>query len=93
MTFTRIVFPEIVHRVSRSGKCRHCGKRRSRQEKLWSTVNPFNKNEDGSVKSEKDVRRALQTEAAAWYAAPFLCAKCDHETWIEAVEQRRAMQP
>lgn len=44
------------------------------------TVNPFNKNEDGSVKTATEVMRSAQAEAEAAkarFAKAPLCAKCE----------------
>ncbi|MDR3464207.1 MAG: hypothetical protein P4L76_18035 [Beijerinckiaceae bacterium] len=42
------------------------GKKRRRQKTFYQTVNPFNKNADGSVKTRAEVYVAVKAEAHAW---------------------------
>ena len=42
------------------------GKKRRRQKTFYQTVNPFNKNADGSVKTRAEVYAAVRAEARAW---------------------------
>lgn len=42
------------------------GKKVLRQKIFEKTVNPFNKNADGSVKSREEVRADVRAEAKAW---------------------------
>ena len=66
MISTRHTFQKIVVNAVRSGKCEKCGKRWRKQKKFWHSVNPFNKNEDGSQKSPKQVHADVVDEANAW---------------------------
>ena len=43
-------FPRVTHRAIRTGTCPVCGKRVKRSRVFEHTVNPFNRNPDGSVK-------------------------------------------
>jgi hypothetical protein len=43
-----------------------CGKKVSRQMTFTKTVNPFNKNADGTVKTREEVRESVQAEAGEW---------------------------
>ncbi len=63
---TRFVFEEIVCSAKRTGKCSVCGKRWTKTKKFRQTVNPFNKNEDGSRKSREEIWVELKSEADAW---------------------------
>lgn len=71
---TRITFNEVALYGTRTFKCATCGKRRVRRRKFWQTLNQFNKNPDGTVKTEQDIHRALAAEIAAWQ--PTKCG-CD----------------
>jgi hypothetical protein len=65
----RFVFEEIVCRAERSGKCVMCGKRWKKVKKFSQTVNPFNRNDDGSQKSRDQIWAELRAEAKAWQPA------------------------
>ena len=71
-------FEEIRIYAKKSGKCL-CGKRRTRSEVLFQTVNPFNKNKDGSQKSRQQVREDVNQEYEAWKAKPIRCSDCPTE--------------
>jgi hypothetical protein len=73
---TTVVFQEIIKRAEKSGACSVCGKTAKRSEKFWQTVNPFNKNLDGSIKSSDDIRKELDAQIAGWRALPIVHAKC-----------------
>lgn len=62
----RFVFEEIVCRAERSGKCTVCGKRWKKVKKFSQTVNPFNKNSDGSQKNREQIWAELRAEAKEW---------------------------
>ena len=62
----------------RSGTCTVCGKKGRKRSKTFSqTLNPYNKNEDGSIRTEEDIRHALSVEAHAWQNLPMICATCE----------------
>lgn len=63
--------------IDRSGVCSICGKKRKRRLKFSQTVNPFNTNLDGTVKTYDEVRDAVRTQHKASLPLPFVCAKCD----------------
>lgn len=74
----RTEFEKVGVYAKKSGKCL-CGKRRSRSEYLYQTVNPFNKNKSGQVKTREEVRADVQKEYERWLAAPILCDSCPKE--------------
>ena len=41
------------------------------------TVNPWNKNPDGTVRTRREISRALGEQARAWEAEPFMHPKCE----------------
>lgn len=45
------------------------GKKRRQQKTFSQTLNPFNLNADGTVKSRADIRRELDAEAGRWKAS------------------------
>lgn len=48
------------------GNCPVCGKRVVRKKGFQHTINPFNKNPDGTVRTPLQVREAVEAEADAW---------------------------
>lgn len=60
----------------KSGKCK-CGKHRRRQRTFVMTVNPFNRNPDGSVKTPYEVIEDLRRVSESWRNEPITCEDCD----------------
>ncbi|WP_216674650.1 hypothetical protein, partial [Enterobacter hormaechei] len=58
ITTTR--FDEVSTFAEKSGKCDVCGKACKRREKFYQTLNPFNKNPDGSVKTHQEIRKEIE---------------------------------
>ena len=61
----RINFEEIKYREIRYEKNKD-GKLVKRQKTFSQTVNPFNKNSDGSVKTREEVFESVKLEALNW---------------------------
>jgi hypothetical protein len=62
----RITFQSVVTSRRKAGPCPVCGKRSVRTRRFEHTVNPFNKNRDGSVKTADEVRADVHAEADKW---------------------------
>jgi len=79
MMYTRIVrtFQPLRQRATRTGKCLVCGKPAIRSMTFEQTLNPWNKNADGSIKSAREIGRELLAEATAWSAEPPTHVKCE----------------
>jgi hypothetical protein len=45
------------------------GKKRQQTKKFYMTLNPFNKNEDGTVRTRQDIYRELAKQRDAWLAS------------------------
>lgn len=75
MTITTTNFEEVSIRAEKSGKCIICGKRRKRVRKFWQTLNPFNKNPDGTVKQPFEIRKEIAAQAAVWTKEPINCCR------------------
>ena len=73
---TRYVFDEIARRGFKRVRCAGCGKPLTRQRTFFMTLNPWNKNPDGTVRSERDIHEALGEKIAAWQAEPEHHAAC-----------------
>jgi hypothetical protein len=63
---TTIRFEKVQRRRSALGTCPGCGRFVQRRKTFEQTVNPFNRNADGSVKTRDEVSEAVKAEAAAW---------------------------
>ena len=63
---TTVNFQEISTTARSTGKCSVCGKRTTRSRRFWQTVNPFNRNADGTIRTPDDIRQSLSAEVAAW---------------------------
>jgi hypothetical protein len=71
------VYEKVNYRVYKNGKCSVCGKNAARQEILYQTINPFNKNPDGTIKDRYDIYKELKIKADEWRAKPLVHAKCE----------------
>jgi hypothetical protein len=79
---TRIQFDVIKHSTKVTGRCTKCGKRRTRTVIKEQTVNPFNRNADGTIKTREEIHEAVWAEVAAEADAlqkDFICATCRDE--------------
>jgi hypothetical protein len=63
---TTTTYDRVTIKVSQRGECPVCGKPVRRQETLGQTINPFNRNSDGSPRTAQDIRTALIAESAQW---------------------------
>ena len=59
-------YDKIKHTERRNGTCPVCGKRVQRSTTFMETVNPYNRNEDGTVKSAQEVRESVRAKGKAW---------------------------
>lgn len=73
----RVTFRELKRRASKLVACAVCGAKVKRQRTFMQTLNPWNKNADGTVRSPEDIWRALDTEAGEWAVQPETCRKCE----------------
>lgn len=71
-------FQEITHQVTKSVPCTVCGKRVRRQRTFFQTINPFNKNAEGQVKTLPEIMRELVAEGTDWQAEPETHSKCEN---------------
>lgn len=61
----RIVFDEVSVKGVYTWRDEN-GKKRQETRKFWQTVNPFNCNEDGSVKTREQIYAELNAERDEW---------------------------
>ena len=75
-------YDEVSATGYRKGICPICGKRGQRQKTITNTVNPFNRNMDGTVRTPAEVRAVVTAKAKAGEGEPFMHASCeDRQTY------------
>jgi len=78
-------FEEAKLRAERSGKCISCGKRRKRAFTYSNTVNPWNKDENGEVRSYGQVRQVVSDKLNEFMnrfdKRGFKCSSCEDELY------------
>lgn len=74
----KVNFNEVSITRTKSRKC-GCGKRRTRTQKFFQTINPFNRTKDGVVKTREDIYRELEAEAYEWMKKPITCGDCEEK--------------
>jgi hypothetical protein len=71
-------------RVTRSRKvsfvCNCCAKSRSRVVRVTHTINPFNQNPDGSVRTSGEVLACVQSDLDALVVKTCVCATCERKS-------------
>ena len=77
MRTTRMTFNEVAVNPSKSGICPVCGKKATRSAKFFQTLNPFNTNDDGSLKTRAQIYDELAVKVAEWKTKPTFHAKCE----------------
>lgn len=82
---THYVFESVKFPIKKSGKCK-CGKRLVRATTFEQTINPFNKNAAGKVKTYSEIWAELKAQAAAWKATP---TEHDHERFWGLPQEKR----
>jgi len=75
MLTRRYTFQVVKLQVKKSSKCQICGKRKTRQTTFSQTINPYNKNSNGSMKNCMEIHTELVAEANAWKKIPIECCE------------------
>lgn len=70
-------FDAITHRGKRSGVCPKCRKYGVRTQGFTQTVNPFNTNADGLMKTRDEIRSEVSAEAKKWAESQFVHVRCE----------------
>lgn len=73
-----ITFEEVSQLAVRKGVCDVCGKRGRRQRTFTMTINPWNKNPDGTVRTRAEVKAANRAKAQEWQGDPFVHPTCEN---------------
>ena len=72
-------YMKFTAKGTRKGVCDVCGKRTTRSLTFSQTVSPFNKNEDGTVKTEAQVIHSVWLEAEEWAKGQVRHAGCEEK--------------
>lgn len=77
---TTINFQEIKNKQILSGICKVCNKKRTRTITEEQTINPFNKNADGTIKTRYEVslsvKENLEKRVNRFKEEGFVCRSC-----------------
>ena len=73
----KVNFQVVELKFSKSGICPACGKSAIRTKKFFQTLNPFNKNDDGSVKTRDQIMVELSAQASKYRSETIYHAKCE----------------
>lgn len=69
-------YREISIKGTKKGKC-DCGKVRTRTMTFSQTVNPFNKNKEGKLKTDNEIYEEIKKEKEEWMNDKHItCNKC-----------------
>ena len=69
--YTRTVYEKVSYRAGKSGVCPACGKRATRRQEFWATINPFHN------KTRHELHKEVSEEGRAWEAEPVFHARCE----------------
>ncbi|MCA1570762.1 MAG: hypothetical protein LC798_10690 [Chloroflexi bacterium] len=72
----RIVFPVVRYRATKSLPCPVCGKKVRRRWTVEHTVNPYNRNADGTVRTPQQVQERARAVGQQWERRPEMCSRC-----------------
>ena len=70
-------FEEVTRKRTASFVCNRCAKSRKRVLSVTHTVNPYNLNPDGSVRTRGEVALCVHTELDALMVKTYVCATCE----------------
>lgn len=73
----RYNFNEIGFSIEKTGKCPNCGKKAKRTKRFYQTINPFNKNAEGNIKTKAEIFNQLKIESDKWEKEHVYHAKCE----------------
>lgn len=70
-------FHEVTISSMKKGICSVCGKSCQRSKTFSQTINPFNKNKKGEIKTGNEIRIELEIEIDNWKKLPIKHSKCE----------------
>ncbi len=83
-----VVFPKITRKREVKIPCKVCGKKSKRVLSVTNTVNPFNLNKDGQIKSQQEVTdnvvAQLKAKVEETLAVGRICTSCELDCYETA---------
>lgn len=76
MIHIKTTYKEIGITFYKIGKCSICGKSMKRQKRFTQTINPFNKNKNGYIKSSDEIYAEVRIEGEKWKKEPMIHDMC-----------------
>jgi hypothetical protein len=76
-TYT-VKYQEVKYTKTKTESCSICGKKCTRTISASETINPFNKNPDGTVKSPKEVGQSVSEKLKRELEKPIFHDKCKY---------------
>lgn len=73
----RMAFQEVKLSMKATSTCGGCGKSCTRTKVFSQTLNPFNTNTDGSLKTRDQIMGELREKAAKWRTQTLYHVKCE----------------
>ena len=70
-------FREIKIYGTRQGDCGVCGKPATRKTNFAQTINPFNKDANGNIKTEAQIMKELQEKRTEWIKGQPTHKRCE----------------
>lgn len=70
-------YDEVSYHARKVGLSAKCDKPATRQRKFTNTINPFNRNPDGSVRTRSEVWENVKRLGHEWEAEPVRHARCE----------------
>lgn len=69
-------YEQVKRTAYKTVRCSSCGSTLRRQKTFTETLNPFNTNADGTIKSRKDIWDSLAKKIVSWQSEPERCTSC-----------------
>lgn len=86
---TVTTYDRLSSQAERKVMCPGCGRKRTIRRTFHQTVNPWNRNDDGTTKTHLEVVEAVTAEAAAWKPAG---RELYHAACLEIAQSRTAVR-
>jgi hypothetical protein len=78
-----VTFRPLRYYGRKSGMCPKCGKPAKRRKIFEQTLNPFNRNKSGEIKTPTEIYDELRVDLRQWESEPVYHAKCEVASHID----------
>lgn len=69
-------FEKVSVKDTKKIRCKKCKKTTQETEEFCQTLNPWNKNKVGDVKTRSEIREEINKKLRDWRKIPIECNKC-----------------